>query len=93
MSLTRGTKIRMIAVLLLSTATALSGMVAPYSTKGIGCSLEDDSKPTARGCLAGSAECYDCLHSDSAGIVECYEYPTGEIAGCEPFSTDPINQV
>lgn len=94
MPLTRGTKIRILAVLLLSAATALSGRAQPYGTKNAtGCSLEDESRPSARGCIAGAAECYDCLHSDSAGIVECYEYPSGEIAGCEPFGGGAPNQV
>lgn len=76
----------MAVIILLAAVTAPSGVAAPPLTKNAtGCSLVEESKPTARGCLPGAGECYDCLHSDSGGIMECYEYPSGEIAGCEPF--------
>jgi hypothetical protein len=94
MSLTRGTKIRIFSILLLSVAGTLSGMATPPNTKNAeGCSLVDEAKPSARGCIGGSGECYDCLHSDSGGIVECYEWPDGEIADCKPFNPGAPDQV
>jgi hypothetical protein len=86
MNITTGTRTRILAVLLLLVATTLGGMTEPRVAKNAtGCSLEDESRPSPRGCLDGSGGCYDCLYSSGGGIIECWETPGGDIGGCQPF--------
>ncbi len=52
-----------------------------------GCSLEEDTRPAPGGCRdAPSGNCYDCLHSDPYGIIECAESPDGTELYCRPFA-------
>lgn len=80
-----GTRMRILAALLLLGSTALSGTAGPGSAKrATGCSLTGGS-PGPDGCTGGEDGCYDCLHSDRYGIYECYESPDGATLYCQPF--------
>lgn len=79
------TKARIATLALLLAATSLGGMSTPAPLKNAtGCSLEEDAKPSARGCIFGAAGCYDCGYSDPFGIIQCFENIDGTIAYCQP---------
>ena len=90
MSVRTGTRIRLLATLLLLAATALSGKAASIVDKNAtGCSLYPDSSPSNNGCRPGGDGCYDCLYSNQYGWYECYENLDGSIIGaCNPWSPD-----
>jgi hypothetical protein len=83
-----GTKVRILAALLLLAAAALSGTSAPGLTKNAtGCwRSETGGSPGLSGCQGGGDGCYVCLHSDRYGIYHCFESPDGEIIYCAPGS-------
>ncbi len=93
MILRAGTKVRILATLLLLTATALGGTPSPPGTKNnVGCSLETtEGRPARKECVDGVDSCYDCLYSDAAGIVECWETADGLSSYCVPYNPDDGN--
>jgi hypothetical protein len=85
MHLKTGTKIRILATCLLLAVTMLGGMPRSHAIKNAtGCSYET-GRPTLFGCRGVSGDCYECLHSDPFGIIECFESPDGAIMYCRPF--------
>jgi hypothetical protein len=87
MNVSAGTRIRILATSFLLTATALGGITTARQVKNAeGCSLDEDSRPSRGGCEGGGHGCYDCLYSDPAGIIECFESPDGDTMVCQPFA-------
>jgi hypothetical protein len=87
MSLKTGTKLRILAALLLMVAaSALSGYTGPSSPKNaVGCSMRDSTgEATSTGCDFGGDGCWECGHSDGGGTYTCWENADGTIGGCSP---------
>jgi hypothetical protein len=86
MSLKIGTKLRLLAALLLLTSTALSGRISPIAAKdATGCSLEDsDGGPIHGGCDDSGGGCYRCFRNEGGDLSECWETADGTIAFCDP---------
>jgi hypothetical protein len=86
MSLKTGTKLRLLAALLLLTSTTLGGRTVPLPAKdAAGCSLEStDGGPGRGGCGDGQGGCYHCFRNDGGDLSECWESADGLTAFCEP---------
>lgn len=84
MSLQTGTKFRILATLLLLTASALPGMTRPIPAKNIGCTRADSAHgtPGSDGCERGGDGCYDCEYSGDDGDMQCFESPDGQTYYC-----------
>lgn len=87
MKLRTATRIRVLVTALILTATAVYGLISPQPGKNAsGCSLVEDARPGGNGCVGMiGSNCYECLHSDPFGFIECFESPDGGVIYCRPF--------
>jgi hypothetical protein len=87
MNVRTGTKLRILATLLLVVAaTALGGSTGPGTPKNaVGCSLIDSTYMATDGsCQYGGDGCWECQHSTGGGTFTCWENSDGTIGGCSP---------
>jgi hypothetical protein len=87
MNVKTGTKLRILATLLLVVvATALGGSTGPGSPKNaVGCSLIDSTGAAMDDtCGSGGDGCWECGHSTGGGTFTCWENADGTIGGCLP---------